>query len=199
MAWRTLLALGLGAAVAAGCTAKVEVGPLSNDGGPDGSGNGGSNTGGGANTGGSSGSGGSATGGGGSGTGGAANTGGGTGDSGACTPTASTDPCARCALENCCADYNDCTNNDCAGTNATGSDGELFCMITCLTNGNTGVSPDAGQGPSGNLQECSDACKKGPAVLDQQTQAVITCLTAVGDGGAQVCGQACFEGNVQLP
>lgn len=197
MAWRTFLALGLVSTMAVACTAEVKVNGGTNDGGPDGATSGGaSGSGGGGNTGGSKGGSGGSTGGGtatggGKATGGGTSTGGASGDAGFCTPTSTTDDCSKCAMQNCCQDYSDCQNDACAGTAAkNGTDGELFCMISCLYNGNHGLTPDGGV--SGDLSTCADQCKKGPAVLDQQTQAVITCLTGGPDGGPQTCGVACF-------
>ena len=194
MAWRTLLALGLGSMLAAACTAKVEVNGGVNDGGLDGA-TGGSSTGG-RGTGGSS-TGGRSTGGGGTtstGGGGTTSTGGNAGDGRAtCDPANAPDDCTKCAEEFCCQDYSDCQNARCAGNNATGSDGELYCMIDCLTKGVSGLD-----GGGASRADCADKCKGSAAVLDRQTDAVISCLTTpVGDGSTtQPCGVRCFGADV---
>jgi hypothetical protein len=195
MAWRTLLALGLGSIIATACTAEVKVN--ANDGGFDeDSGSGGASTGGGSNTGGSKGgTGGSSTGGGTS-TGGGNNTGGSTVDSGpaTCNPATAPDDCSKCAEEFCCQDYSDCQGARCAGTTASGSDGELVCMIDCLTKGVSGLD-----GGGASRADCADKCKGTNAVLDKETDAVIACLTTpVGDGSTtQPCGVRCFGADVQ--
>jgi hypothetical protein len=194
MAWRTLLALGLGSMLAAACTAEVKVNGGTNDGGLDSGNNGGSSTGGKSNTGGSqTGGGGSSTGG--ASTGGGNNTGGSTVDSGptTCNPATAPDDCSKCAEEFCCQDYSDCQNARCAGSNATGSDGELVCMIDCLTKGVSGLD-----GGGASRADCADKCKGTSAVLDKQTDAVIACLTTpVGDGSTtQPCGVRCFGADV---
>ena len=193
MAWRTLLALGLGSVLATACTAEVSVN--GNDGGFDdgGSSGGASNTGGGTNTGGSKGgSGGASTGGGGASTGGGSSTGGSAGAS--CDPASAPDDCSKCAEEFCCQDYSDCQGARCAGTTASGADGELVCMIDCLTKGVSGLD-----GGGASRADCADMCKGTNAVLDKETDAVIACLTTpVGDGSTtQPCGVRCFGADVQ--
>jgi hypothetical protein len=193
MAWRTLLALGLGSILATACTAEVKVNGGVDGGEPDGSSNGGSsNTGGGSSTGGKGGTGGSNAGGGGSSSGGGSSTGGNAGAS--CDPASAPDDCSKCAEEFCCQDYSDCQGARCAGTTASGADGELVCMISCLSNGVSGLD-----GGGASRAECADNCKGSNAVLDKETDAVIACLTTpVGDGSTtQPCGVRCFGADVQ--
>jgi hypothetical protein len=197
MAWRTLLALGLGSILATACTAEVKVNGNVDGGLDDGGSSGGSsNTGGGSNTGGKSGSGGSSTGGGGASTGGASGAGGSTVDSGpaTCNPATAPDDCSKCAEQFCCQDYSDCQGARCAGSTASGADGELVCMIDCLTKGVSGLD-----GGGASRADCADKCKGTNAVLDKETDAVIACLTTpVGDGSTtQPCGVRCFGADVQ--
>ena len=193
MAWRTFLALGVVSSVAAaGCTAELKAGGSINDGGPDGTSTGGASTGGHLqSTGGSKGGSGGSTSGG-SANGGASN-GGNQGDGRAtCDQATAPDDCSKCADQFCCQDYSDCQNVRCSGSASTGS-GELVCMIDCLTKGVSGLD-----GGGASRADCVAMCKGTSAVLDKQTQAVISCLTTpVGDASTQPCGVRCFGADVQ--
>jgi len=178
----------------AACTAEVKV--TGGDGGfPDeDSGKGGSSTGGATNTGGSkAGAGGSTGGATSTGGGGTTSTGGNAGDGRAtCDPATAPDDCTKCADENCCQDYTECQNDRCYGTvAAAGADGELYCMIDCLSRGVSGQD-----GGGANRAECETKCKGNNNFLDLQTRAVMECLVKPDSSGKQVCGVRCFGTDV---
>ena len=109
-----------------------------------------------------------------------------------CDPASAPDSCTRCVETNCCQEYSDCVDARCAGTTATGSDGELFCMVDCLTSGISGI------GGSTSRAGCASTCQGSYPILAPTTQAVVTCMTRPisGDPSSQVCSVACFGGVV---
>jgi len=195
MTWRSILAFGLTASAAiAGCTVTATSGGMG-DGGPAGTGGatgtGGASSGGATGTGGAS-SGGATTGTGGSGTGGAKTD---AGDAGrtqytqaeACAAQTDDKACATCVKARCCEEWTDCVNDKDCYTPSAADGGEFSCLVTCLG----AQFNDAGTFDEG---VCEAKCQHDTAAMAPATSALVTCIRAVGDAGAEKCSTQCFNG-----
>jgi hypothetical protein len=102
-------------------------------------------------------------------------------------PTAN---CSECVETRCCQEWLDCTDEECAGTEPDGSDGEAQCIIDCMFE----WEADGGVPPvSSDITTCATRCAKGgdsvPAI---STNDLLACIAEPGDSGANGCAEICL-------